>query len=105
MGLDRDLGFCEDFKAVKGINEVEYNHNFDDNNKDDNNDKSISALALDRDLGVSRGYQGSQGHQPYDDDKDEEEDDDEVEDNNKDDNNNNDRGISAMGLDRDLQFL
>ena len=29
-----------------------------DNNKDDNNDKSISALGLDRDLGFSRGHQG-----------------------------------------------
>ena len=56
-----------------------------DNDKDDNNDKGISALGLDRDLGVSR---GRQGHRPHDDDDEEEEDDDEVEDNNKDDNNN-----------------
>ena len=63
----------------------------------------ISALGIDRDLEFSRGHQG---HQPHDDD-DKEEDDDEVEDNDKDDNNkdnNNDKGISALGLDRDLGF-
>ena len=69
---------------------------------------SISALGLDRDLGFSRGHQGHQGHQPPDDE--EEEDDDEVEDNNEvedDDNNkddNNHKGISALGLGRDLGF-
>ena len=42
----------------------------DDNNKDDNNDKGISALGLDRDLGFSRGHQGYQGHRPHDDDDD-----------------------------------
>ena len=55
-----------------------------------------------------RGHQGCQGHQPHGDD-DDEEDDIEVEDNDKDDNNNkddnNDKGISALGLDRDLGFL
>ena len=30
----------------------------DDNNKDDNNDKGISALGLDNDVGFLRGYQG-----------------------------------------------
>ena len=58
----------------------------EDNDKDDNNFKDISALGLDRDLGFSRGHQG---HQPPDDDKEEDdnevEDNDEVEDNNKDD--------------------
>ena len=48
-----------------------------------------------------------QGHRPHDDD--DEEEDDEVEDNKKDDDNNNkdnsnDKGISALGLDRDLGF-
>ena len=66
----------------------------------------FSALGLDRDLGFSRGHQGHQGHRPRDDD--EEEDDDEVEDNDKDDDNikdnNNDKGISALGLDRDPWF-
>ena len=38
-----------------------------------------------------------------DDGEEEEEDDDEVEDNDKDDDNN-DKGISALGLDRDLGF-
>ena len=81
----------------------------EDNDKDDNNnDKGISALGLDRDLGFSRGHQGHQGHQPHDDD-DNEEDNDEVEDNDKDDDNdkdnNNDKVISALGLDRDMGFL
>ena len=79
----------------------------EDNNKDNNNDKGISALGLDRDLGFSRRQQGCQGYQPHDDDDDEEEDD-EVEENNKDDNNNkyhnNDKGISALELDGDLFF-
>ena len=64
----------------------------------------ISALGLDRDLGFSRGHQQ---HQPHDDD-DNEEDDNEVEKNDKSDNNNkdnnNDKGISALGRDRDLGF-
>ena len=72
-----------------------------------NSNFNFSALGLDRDLGFSRGHQGCQGHQPHDDD-DDKEDDDEVEDNDKDDNNNtddnNDKGISALGLDRDLGF-
>ena len=76
-------------------------------NKDDNNDKGISALGLYRDLGFSRGHQGRQGHRLHDDEDDEEEDE-EVEDNDKDDNNNKDdndeKGISALGLDRDLGF-
>ena len=71
-----------------------------DNNKDDNDDKGISALGLDRDLDFSRGHKEHQGRRPPDDDN--EEDDDEVEDNNKDDNNykddNDDKGISAPRL-------
>ena len=67
---------------------------------DDNNDKDISALGLDRDMGFSRGHQGRQGHWPHDDDNDEEEDN-EVEDNDKDDDNNikddnDDKAISAL---------
>ena len=62
----------------------------EDNDKDDNNDKGISALGLDRDLWFSRGHQGHQGHRPNDDDEEEEDDDDKVEDNDKDDNNNKD---------------
>jgi len=58
-------------------------------------------------MGFSRGHQGRQGHRPHDDDDDEEEDN-EVEDNDKDDDNNkddnDDKGISALGLDRDLGF-
>ena len=68
---------------------------------------SISALGLDRDLGFSRGHQGRQVYRPHDDEDDEEEDD-KVEDNDKDNDNNkddnNDKGISALGLDRDLGF-
>ena len=70
-------------------------------------DSSFSALGLDRDLGFSRGHQGCQGHWPHGDDDNEEEDD-KVEDNDKDNNNskdnNNDKGISSLGLDRDLGF-
>ena len=67
------------------------------------NSKSIfSTLGLDRDLGFSRGYQGSQGHWPHDDDDNEQEDNNEVEDNDNNKEDNNDTGISAMGLDRDL---
>ena len=71
----------------------------EDNDKDDNNDKGISALGLDRNLGFSRGHQGCQGHRLHDDDDIEEEDND----NNKD--NNNDKGISALGLDREKTFF
>ena len=72
-----------------------------------NSKSKFSALVLDRDLGFSRGHQRCQGHRPHDDD-DDEEDDDEVEDNDKDDNknkdDNDDKGISALGLYRDLGF-
>ena len=72
----------------------------EDNDKDDNNFKDISALGLDRGVVFLRGYQGHQGHCPPD--YDEEENDKEVEDNDKDDNNFKD--ISALGIDRDLGF-
>ena len=82
----------------------------EDNNKDNKDDKGISALELDRDLGFLR---GNQEHWPHDDDDKEEEedevDDDQVEDNDKDDkdnkDNNDDKGISAQGLDRGKGFL
>ena len=87
----------------------------EDNNKDANDDKGISALELDRDQRFSR---GNQAHWPHDDDDKEEEEEEEeddgldndgVEDNDKDDNdnkdNNDDKGISALGIDRDLGFL
>ena len=80
----------------------------DDNNKDNNHDKVISALELYRDVWFSRGHQAIQGHRPHDDDNEEEEDEVEVEDNNKEDDNNKDdndeNGISAQGPDRDLGF-
>ena len=67
--------------------------------------KGISALGIDRDLGFSQAQ-----HRPHD-DGDNEENEDEVDDNDKDDNNNkdgnnnkDDKGISALGLDRDLRF-
>ena len=73
------------------------NKNDDDNNKDNIDDKSISALGLDSDLRFLRGHQG---HWPHD-DGDEEEDNDKVEANNKDGNNNMDdtldKSISALG--------
>ena len=75
----------------------------EDNDKDDNNFKDISALGLDRDLGLSRGHQG---HGTPDDeeeeDHDEVEDNEEVEDNDKDENNFKD--ITALGIDRYLGF-
>ena len=112
LGRDRDMGFSRGYQGHQGHRP----HNDDndeedkedavedndkgDNNKDDNNDKGISALGLDRDMGFSRGYQGCQGHRPHDDD-DDDEDDDEVVDHDKDDDNNkdnnNDKGISALG--------
>ena len=72
QGLDRDLGFSEDVKDIKGIyldddddnnnEDNEENKNKDeDNNKVNNDDKGISALGLDRDLEFSRGHQG---HRP-----------------------------------------
>ena len=90
----------------KDVNEVEGNDKDDDNNKDNNNDKGISALGLDRDMGFSGGHQGHQGHKPHDDDEEEKEEDDKVDNNNKDVNKDdtNYKGISALGLDRDLGF-
>ena len=82
---------------------MEDNDKDDDNNKNDNTDKGISALGLDRDLRFSRRHQGHQRHWPhYDDEKVENNDKDNNNNNNKD--NNNDKGISALGLDRDLGF-
>ena len=83
---------------------MEDNDEVEDNDKDNNNYKDISALGLDRDLGFSWGHQG---HWPPDDDDEEEEDDVvednyDVEDNDKDDTNYKD--ISALGLDRNLGF-
>ena len=57
---------------------------------DDNNDKVISALELDRHLGFSGEYQGHQGHRPHHDD-------DKAEDDNKVKDDNDDKGISALG--------
>ena len=71
----------------------------EDNDKEDNNDKGISALEIDRDLGFLRGHQGHQWHHPPDYDNDEE---DKVEDNDKD--NNDDKGISALKIDRGMGF-
>ena len=66
--------------------------------EDNNNEKGISALGLDRDLGFSPVHQGHQEHRPHDDEDDEEE-----EDNNKNNDNNKediiDNSISALGLD------
>ena len=85
---------------------MENNDKDDNNTKYDKDDKGISALPLDRDLGVSPGHQG---HRPPDDDEiednheikdnDEIEDNDEVEENDKANDNykddNNDEGISG----------
>ena len=115
LELDRDVGFLREHQENHGPwprddgneeEDVEDNNKEDDNNKDNNDEKGISALGLDKDLGFSRGHQGQQPH----DDDDEEEDKDKVEDNNKSDDNNNkddtdDTSIIALGLDRDLRFL
>ena len=84
---------------------MEDNDKEDSKNKDNNNDKGISALGLDRDLGFSRGHQGHQGHQPHDDDDNEEDDNDKVNNNNNNKDSKNNKGISALGLDRDMGFL
>ena len=52
---------------------MEDNDKDDGNNKDNNNDKGISALGLDRDMRFSGGPQGDQRHKPHGDDDDEEE--------------------------------
>ena len=76
MGVDRDLGFSrghhghrppDDDDDEEEVDDVgEDNDDVEDNDKDDNNDKGISALGLDRYLGLSRGHQECQGHRPYD---------------------------------------
>ena len=58
------MGFCEDIKDIIANDNNDNNDNDNDNNdKDSNDDKGISALGLDRDMGFSRGHQGRQGHQ------------------------------------------
>ena len=55
LGLYRDLGFLRGHQGHRPPdedNEVEDNNKEEENNKDDNDDKGISALVLDRDLGV-----------------------------------------------------
>jgi len=81
----------------------------EDNNKDNKDDKGISDLELDRDLGFLRGNQAHWPHDDYDKvEEDDEVDEDKVEDNDKDDNDNkddnDDKGISAQGLDRGKGF-
>ena len=81
-----------------GLNDDD-NNNVDDNNKDNNDEKGISVLGLDRDLGFSIGHQGHQGiNVDYDDNIGE----DNEEENDKDDNSNkmdnDDKDISALGL-------
>ena len=63
---------------------MEDNDKDDANNKDNNNDKGISALRLDRDLGFLRRHQEHQGQRPHDYDDDDEEDNDKDNDNIKD---------------------
>ena len=54
------MGFREDIITDDNNNNNDATNN---NNKDSNDDKGISALGLDRDMGFSRGHQGRQGHQ------------------------------------------
>ena len=104
-------GFRKDIKGIDDDNVEEDN----DNNKDKNDGKGISALGLDGDLEFSRGHQRQQGHQPHGDDN--KENDNKMVDNNKDNNSNNkneddneedndnskndydDKGIPALRLD------
>ena len=74
----------------------------EDNDKDDKDDKGISALGLDRDLGFSLGHQGHWRHDDDDNEEDKVEDDDveinEVEDNDKEDNDNKDLGVTFPNM-------
>ena len=58
-------GFREDIKDIFANNannnnddEIDNNDKDNNNNKDGNNDRGISALGLDRDMGFLRGHQG-----------------------------------------------
>ena len=62
-------GFCEDIKDIVANNADDNEDNDNDNNENNNNnndndnkngkdDKGISALGLERDMGFSRGHQG-----------------------------------------------
>ena len=74
----------------------------EDNNKDDNDYKAISALELVRDMGFSRAHSGNHGRWSHDDDS-EEEDNDNDHDNNKD--NNDDNCIVSQGQIETWDFL
>ena len=84
-----------------GLNDDD-NNKVDDNNKDNNDEKGISVLGLDRDLGFSIGHKGHQGHQGINVDYDDNIGEDNEEENDKDDNSNkmdnNDKDISTLGL-------
>ena len=56
-------GFREDIKDIDADDNNDANDVNDNDNKEGNDDYSISALGLDRDMGFSRGHQGRQGHQ------------------------------------------
>ena len=62
LGIDRDLEFSrghqghqphDDDDKEEDDDEVEDNDKDDNNNEDDNDDKGISALRIDRELGFS----------------------------------------------------
>ena len=52
-----------DIDADDDNDDNDINNGNDANDKDGNDDKSISALGLERDMGFSRGHQGRQGLQ------------------------------------------
>ena len=49
-------GFREDIKDIDADDDNDTNDTNDNDDKDGNNDKGISALGLDRDMGFSRGH-------------------------------------------------
>ena len=56
-------GFGEDIKDIVAVYDNDVVDDDNNNNKDSNDDKGISALGLDRDMGFSGGHQGRQGRQ------------------------------------------
>ena len=65
LGLNRERGFLgghQGHQPPDDDDDEEEDGEVEDNNKDDNDAKGISAQGLDRHQGFSRGYQGHQGH-------------------------------------------
>ena len=54
--LIETCGFREDIKDIDAKDVIDTNNANDNDDKDGNDDKGISALGLDRDMGFSRGH-------------------------------------------------